>query len=134
MERQRTKKAKKVETDHHYELLIDYDYKFPILKCIQKWMFKRKFIQTAKFLTDECYIHFDAIFVIPSTHGLHIYAYIITSFQLDKSHLLFLQTILGDDRNRCIYNFNRMLLGWKWKYSNVLFQQNEKGKGKTWFI
>ena len=108
-----------------YQLLVDYDFKIPLLKRLQLKLFESNMKKTLSFLQDECYITTKNILKVPSKHGMHYYITVQTRYNLKPEHLLLIQSLLGDDKNRCIFNLNRLLLGWPWKANNILFQENE---------
>lgn len=110
-----------METANYYELFIDIDTKF--FWSIYKY--ERMLADTLELLKKETYIKIVVRDIYATQHGYHYYLDVFSPYELKQEHLLFLQALLDDDKRRCIFNFNRMLLGWKWKTNNVLFTENE---------
>lgn len=120
-----------METTYNYQLLIDFDHK----SRLRRWLFERrmdKMLHALDFCIDnkKYLIYARFRFSKITTHGYHYYIPIETTFKLTPLHLLFIQTILGDDKFRCVHNFRRLLFGWNWKNSNILFKENELNEKK----
>ena len=109
------------------QLLIDFDHKF----IVHRMLFERSLRQKLNLIANLCGIAWTEVTIVETNHGYH---YTVTlDFPVHYTIALNLQTLLGDDSMRCIFNLNRLLLGWSWKNSNLFFEENEKKLKGVWF-